>query len=181
MQHRSLLVAHIRLHVLLDKMTQNLIRTNDPAPIPHPTAQFLAPWVHLWPQTQVYIFMTAVKWPAVVNLLMTSPFLCHQWVWVRATGTDRWRQSWGGAGSCFVLWMQTLEIWVCCHKTTVRQSLAFSVALPEVSNDMCDMAYSRGVKVSGGDFTDVKQTGHTSPLLSLSVCQAACCLLFCLF
>lgn len=37
----------------------------------------------------------AVKWAAVVNLLMAIPFLCHQWVWVRVTGIVCWSRDRG--------------------------------------------------------------------------------------
>lgn len=63
-------------HVLSENLVQNLIRTNDLGP--PSSSQIFASWVSLWPETQVHIFMMAVKWAAVVNLLMTSPFLCHQ-------------------------------------------------------------------------------------------------------
>lgn len=175
--------------MLLGKLVPNLIRTNDLGPSPN--SPFFASWVHLRPQTQVHIFMMAVKWAAVVNLLMTSPFPCHQWVWVRATGTDRWRQD-GGNRALFwgcKFWRTGLEmklgLWARGWFETGPCFL--SVQCEVTYNDMYVTWHipkswdPLQVRVPVGNFTNGKQMGHTSQLLSLSICEAACCFLFFFF
>ena len=159
------LVAHVDDSTsFLDELVPNIIRTNDPT-ASHPTAPIFCS--HLRPRAQVQIFMMAVKWAAVVNLLMTSPFLCHQWVWVRATGTDCWRQDegWGEAGLVFLgggaipgeLGLETYLVWrVACgakwHGIFHRREI------------LCKWEGRRK-----GNFTNGKQMCHTSQLLSLSI------------
>lgn len=55
----------------LDKLELSLARANDLAPTLSQQPDFC---LLLWPQIKLRVFIMAVKWAPVVNLLMMSPF-----------------------------------------------------------------------------------------------------------